>query len=702
MKKFFLTYSGEKTEIPEPVKFDAFTIKLKRSENHGTMWEFGENKIDFYDNGISGTMDGIGNPYRIIKAAYDSDGVDADVTFIMEENGETLQWKILYSTFEDVEEEYTYFSVNVGEISVQTTLRNRMDTKVCLNATKGFDGADLPNYNNLGKSIMLPGKAVKIMSKSSSSGYEFASTQRFISFAFEDTIHSELGEINMQNSVSDNSASLQPLLTIPDGLSFTSTYIEYEFSIFVSVTLPFPSPSGSFATASIYIQKNNEQPELLFSMRSDDLINSQSIGMSSGIVSGNMPHTINSGDEIRLYCEIYSNRYITRCLFGLHSDSFFHISTNSILAPTPAKVNLIHETLSRIVEAATNNQMTVKSDYYGRTNSNVNPTTIDGCGALRCITNGFFVRNATMTDGSEPFVFVSLTEMLYGLNAIDCIGWGMMDGFLRIEPYKFFYNNEEVLYCKNVAEIMRSFDNDTCYQRFSGGYEKWEAEEWNGIDGFHGKRQYRNRLKAVDLELKQECKFIADSYAIEATRRRQIDAETKDWRYDNNIFIIELKQVDDDFVVKTGVSDVNNTLIDPDTVYNAGISPARNAMRWFGRFMQGAKYAVDKMIFASSEGYSNAQMNTVNNCSPENATLVENQDIDAGMFADADIAVSIFNPEIIEFDYPTTMEDYRKLKANPRGLIRFSSGGVQGYGWIKTVELNLFDGMAKYTLIAKK
>jgi hypothetical protein len=87
-------------------------------------------------------------------------------------------------------------------------------------------------------------------------------------------------------------------------------------------------------------------------------------------------------------------------------------------------------------------KLTVKSNWFGRPDSEINPAISTGGGSMRCLANGLRIRNATLTDGSDGYFSVTMKELYDSLNAIDNIGMGFSveNGilYIRIEPWKWF------------------------------------------------------------------------------------------------------------------------------------------------------------------------------------------------------------------------------------------------------------------------
>src|SRR5205085_5368245 len=77
---------------------------------------------------------------------------------------------------------------------------------------------------------------------------------------------------------------------------------------------------------------------------------------------------------------------------------------------------------------------------------------------------------------------------------------------------------------------------DELYSTFTLGYDKWETEDYNGMDEILTKREFRLQITQLQNSLEQVSKILGSGYAIETTRRKGPD--DKDWRYDNDVFAI--------------------------------------------------------------------------------------------------------------------------------------------------------------------
>ncbi|HRG90705.1 MAG TPA: hypothetical protein PLW44_16900, partial [Chitinophagales bacterium] len=196
----------------------------------------------------------------------------------------------------------------------------------------------------------------------------------------------------------------------------------------------------------------------------------------------------------------------------------------------------------------------VKSDYFGRIDSQPYTSDADGCGALECLTSGLIIRSRETNKvriGSEfvtPNFQLSFKDAFDSLKAIHNIGMGIetntADGgeWIRIEPVNHFFNDTVLMSCTAVNEIKSALDQENVFSRALVGYNKWGTEIGQGLNDVFTKREYRTEQKATNSLYQMLSNFIASDYAIEVTRQ-QFGSNTKDWRYDNDTFIVCLTNV---------------------------------------------------------------------------------------------------------------------------------------------------------------
>jgi hypothetical protein len=441
----------------------------------------------------------------------------------------------------------------------------------------------------------------------------------------------------------------------------------------------------------------NDLPDAPFVFSFDDTINGTStIADGEGFYAVLATRSINFHHFIQI--DFDNNTAIT-------------ISANKVCPVTDANVYAINETLSRITEAITDNCLKVKSDYYGRTDSQPYTSDEDGCGGLRVTTSGLKIRRAP-----TPAFFASLKDMFDGLRGIDNIGMGIESNsfipgysWLRIEPVEYFYQDIEILSLPFVPEAEISIQEQLHYSNIDSGYQKWEVERINGLDEPNSNRKYRTGLSSVNNTIDITSKLIAGSYAIETTRQQSFaDTGAADTTYDNETFIICVERQAYGFIVEQGIKENPADVFSPQTLYNWRIRPFSNLMRWFKSIANSYANIYDsshKLFFASGTGNFLAEGEiggAYPACKLENGVKAENRDLGVLDFVDTNQATPLWKPEYATLTYPLSVADYKTLKANPYGYISFQCGtGEWKKGYVQNLRYRLNKGECDFTLKIK-
>lgn len=686
MYKYYLLYKGFKTEIDkEPIGWDGFETIIERNEkSHGIGIEYSENNLKFYDD-IS---------ISILKEAY-TDDIDSQVLFIVEADGiEEYRGAVNFNTYNEVYDKYHYIEIKVADIGVETTFFNRQEQKVNLDSLTAFDGASLPAYPFLKKNITLPAKDILYTSSTKREDSSTKSIQHRPS-AYQKVLVNQipmgtevLNEIADMNAYSDfmgpewddpgvnqwndfifNVGHCIFRYAEQEGFKSTENFtVKVKFDLGIKCT--FTNASGLYDAPriGIYIVIANANGNIKTVLKSEDM--GHDIGTPGNVKYGTSVNdsydiSMDVGDMLAIGYYTYPRQgaeYLNSYDMDTTVDAgaSFSITSLNKTDDTTANVSFIHETLSRIVEATTNGAITVKSNYYGRTDSNVNPVSQNGEGSLRVVTSGLRIRKATNEDGSEPLLSLSFSDIFKGIQPIDNVGYGFVwendQRILRVEPYQWFYSdNTIILEVYNPKSKKTYVDINNVFASFKVGYKKYETENTNGLDAFLTEREYRTRLSVSSTKLEQVSEFVADTYAIEATRRLADKKETKDWRYDNDTFVIQMAKSGQTYIVEVGV--VNSSgVIAPESLYNVRLSPARCAMKWLNRLF-GWSGKQEELIFTSGKGNITAKTQT----GAETILIGENNNLPS--------IPAILKSEMTEFEYPLSMEDYNRIIRNPYGTI---------------------------------
>lgn len=432
-----------------------------------------------------------------------------------------------------------------------------------------------------------------------------------------------------------------------------------------------------------------------------------------------------------------------------------------------ANMLMIHEALNVITEAISNNELTVKSSLYNRCDSIVNalPTvsiqagvTQFGDGSLKAITNGYKIRGLYTDMEHSRNMPLSFKDAIQALDAIDCIGWGFSQEngqlYIRVEKWDWFYRYIHLFSINGAKEKSRKMDTNLAITELNIGYKKYmTAEDVSSIDSVHGERTFTSTTKAISKKKSVLCPFIADNYAIEETRRARLTKLNEDeFKYDENIFIFALTASQ---YYNGGISYYIPKDIDPNEncygvnqseVYNAKISPTRNAFRWINRLfcLKGlkpfeltkgtvnyqAEFKTRKDEYRTGyarDYYLNDDMNNIPMLGikifggefedsygeaqwPENLLLQERYytehvcDETDGEAKCEDVPSEndyiiprVFKAEELIIKYPITFSQYKAIMANPYGIITVDGEEC----WLKEMIYSFFKDEAELKLIPK-
>ncbi|RNC66466.1 hypothetical protein [Proteiniphilum sp. X52] len=743
--RFALIYDTFRLEIDEPVGFDAFEPEIERNEMHGVSVEYSDIDLEFTD------CDAI----DIIKRKYESN-LDSVIEFVVEMNcnddfDEIYRGRLDLSTYQHLKKEYSAVKCKVGQTGVFTTFNNRISTDVCVDDTVSVDGVELPDYDLINKEISIPGHNLIVKSRSWDDNvgefiplaYSLEAGPRNIVYA-PVMMNSETGDngvfpFQSPYVVKSSEAKdlLLPYFEFDKGIHIEKTQIDYSFDFIIrlenseeNITLEEIYPNATF------IIETGKEGGVLENREITAQFASQPLGVKYYEKRFSFGGTLQDVNFDQLYVYLIITVFVPSNLtpialqrYSLHTkprSSYFNVTSNSILPPTTSKINMLHETMARITESITNNEMTVWSDYYGRPDSFAGatkpypPAKSFGPGSLRCLTNGYKLRQYKYANGESAKMYLSMKKLVNSLSAIDNIGCGFSFGqgrwWVRVENWKWFYKNIELFEINNPSNVERSHDLDETFTRLKIGYKKYaDISEANVVDTFHSERNYTTLAKAVDKELQAMSELVADPFAIEYTRRKSIDKDTKDWRYDEDIFIICVMRVNvkkesggvvssdvTAYEVDNGMEETGNTVTSPETVINVYISPARNAMRWADRFSQYP--GANGLSYTSGTRNTNAKGTRKSIASPQvvqsgGLTTTTTYERAWTIFVEENKGINKSDPylksQIISFDYPITMSQWNIIRMNPYGYIRVDGERC----WLKKVQYNFKTGLTKFELI---
>jgi hypothetical protein len=722
-------------EIEEPQGFSDMVLTMKRDDTwHGIFFEASTSELAFY---------GVAATYLInIK---ETQGLKASVTFralqacgVYEELETIFEGRLDFGKYSATCGNTCLVKVPVEQIGCLMTLRNRYDQKVDIDSTLTFSKLSaLQQYDKMNFEMELPAKELQAavdgsvgvdgydssLAFDNIGGLTFATIYLRPDYSVERYNNIQTGQlIGINNCVTSNAAvtdgcdgPITPQLLFEDIIEcFDGSFVytsRYKGELTISTNLKLSTVKHKLfkwdAIGNIFVDHDLVAETTLYT------------GPTDGPLNITFDNTLTGTTTITDGLGFYSVIEVSLVVEGGDSTMDVHFDTNTSIdidaikacPSTDARVYMVNETLSRAAEAITDNCLRVKSDYYGRTDSQPYVSVEDGCGSLRVLTSGLKIRKAP-----NASFFASLKELFEGLRGVDNIGMGIepnpfISGFdwLRIESVEYFYQDDEILALPYVPEAEISVQEQLHYSLIRSGYQKWEVERINGLDEPNSNREYRTILTSVNNPLDITSKFVAGSYPIETTRQQSFATTgAADTSYDNETFIICVERQAYTFRVEQGNIDNASNVFSPQTLYNWRIRPYSNLMRWFKSIANSYPNINDsenKLYFSSGTGNFLAAGQIAGaypTCKLENGVKAENRDLSKMDFVDVAQATPLWKPDYATLKYPLSVSDYKTLKANPYGYISFQCGtGEWRKGYIKDLRYRLNKGEADFVLKIK-
>lgn len=728
----------DELEIDEPIGFAELTIRMKRDENwHGIFFEAATSDLSFY-----------GPAADYLRSKKENEGFAAEVTFravsSCDDSVDTLRGRLDFRQYKETCDNDCLVTMPVEQDGCIMTLRNKYDQKVDLDNPKSFNGlTNLPDYHGLDITLPLTPKEILVQNhadqvdeivedvtqQTGQWDCALCTDDGFTAYflpAFENITFSSFGTFNpspFPRMFRFCGANNHP--PYPDDTTMNTEELISQIRCDISD-----------AALTFRLQGNIQQdvfgggdPGVYFRVKvfrlpvggdpgncsipgdwvdeySVDLINTQ--GMGSGTfefdLSGTIPLSLTQGDLVSFGMVMFVNRFsqINDFIWTQYAGTnFLDISGSAVCEETDTQASLVHEAGSRIIEAITDRCYTMKSDYYGRTDSQPYAPDEDGCGGLRVITSGLKIR-----DAENPKHFISLKEYFEGLNAIDNIGLGIEDDEVRIEPVEYFYQNRETKRISLIPKVSNELDQNQAYSVIKIGYEKWEVEQINGLGEFNSNKEFRTSLSNISNVKELQSKFVAGGYAIEVTRQQSFqETGAADTSYDNETFIIVVRRTAYGYTPEIGNIASASNIFSPETAYNWRIRPWYNLMRWWKSIAQSyTNFAssVNRLFFSSGTGNLEAsgRLAPYDSCALENGVKAENKDMLQNDFTT--LPYPLWKPETINFECPMSLKEFNEIKEQPYGFISVQCGtGDYEQGFIINILFKPVKGTADITLRKK-
>lgn len=692
--RFTLTHASlGSIQISEPDGWKDAKLKLERHEDFHSLIEYFEGSFIFYgeDNIHNGGADFI----RQVENLY---GLDADLIITIDATFDEVTYENLFTGQLDLtglqEVKDNKIEVPVIRNDFWSRFIARKDTPVNLRSTTDVSGnavsvtglvdinltSQLLNQNFIG---YIPNSTAYVFNAGIGGNdyiqLDFDGGNVFLSEAQKDEIVDEIEE-KYTLPIIDNPT----LPTALFELKFGGTLIVNDFTLVVRDPI---DDTTNYVDADLkcYIHTTSTVIEI---PRTDYLGSNGTTKRTRFVFSGSIPN-LPDREIIRFY--IFNDSASTSGPIQLLADdqvvlagpitytTKLSLTLKSKYRSTSGQAYLIHDAFNSILNRITTPDR-FYSEYFGSAVTNGRAYDTDGCGWRNVLIPGLQVRGYTF---DEKQFSMSFDKCWKGANPIFNLGLGYdtIDGdeVIRIEEKEYFYDPSISLFVENVREISREPDVSRIFNRIEVGYNKWESESASGIDDPQTKKVYATRIAKINNALTIYSDFIAAAYAIEITRRQKIE-KSKDYKFDNEIFIIAINPNDvspDRYVpeLSENFNSISN-LLNSETRYNSILTPSRNALRW-GNFWNIClqKYQTSSLKFVSGDG--NYDMSSDYDCTGTNCIAVvcdnlsEKQDISLSAYG-GNIGFLhlpyLYTIEIINFSW----DDYLEIRNNRKKAIAVS------------------------------
>jgi len=674
-----------------PVGWDSLQYTFKRSkEYHGITIDFTLD-LDFLADGRA-----------FIQTVYNTYGIEGFIrVLVFEYNSNTFKWEETYTG------RLNLSKVVIGAIKATTNIQaggisqkvlNLDDVSVNLQSLTSVGGVALPPFEReqevIGLHSQKIGKVYEAGTKNerktidSPAVEESSARGATIIFGFEDIKTNELEAYTYETGFSfeDNIHELFPVKERGP--------VKIEFLL--DATIGSYISNGDYDKIRILyiIQHNNTKHTI---KRIDD----NKVGRSFSrrmIASGNFNFDLEIGDKVYLYAEIdvsdTRGNYQFYHRVQLHETSFVRVTAQTQTLETTTRGMLVHEFFSRICSFLTDRPDSFYSEHFGRTDSQPRTYAQDGAGSLRAVMPGFWIRNFST---AQKNLYATLKEAYSSFDAIDALGMGIetIEGqqVVRIEKIQHFYQNVSILKLGRVSNLDKKPAAEHFYNEIQVGYEKWQIQDFGGLDEVNSKRKYTAPITQIKNTYSAICKYITAGGLIETIRRSQyIDASTKDNGNDNSNFIICLLRSATGFISERNQNIDITGVASPETRYNAAITPARMLKQHEPKIKGGLLKQLKKnLTFSYGEGNYTAGTQK----SGEPTILLENQDK-----LIEQLAAPLWEAEHYNFDYYLTDSQLKEIRKNPYGFITFEDeDGNYKKGFIDELKRNKFTKKTEFTLL---
>lgn len=563
--------------ISEPDGWKDATLKLERHPEFHSLVEYFEGDFIFY--GSDGVIDG---GMTFIKAAESMYGINTDIKIIIDvsfNSGSTydrvFNGKLAISLKKEVQDNKMNVPIIRGD--VWTEFISRLTTPVNIAATTSINGVEVPVVDLIDINRTSQKVRQKYLAYNGNTDTFLEDTITYVipdnEYGQIDFDRETLAEISYKYNLPRIENTTRPANLFE--LEYAGTY---SFDILVVTSTAVLLGSSTDANLEVRLQINDDSAITL---------TKTNVGING--INGATQHTynatlsLNKADFIRLY--FYNNNASgISYTFVFTVGSYMSIVADTVYPSSTSQEYFVHDAGAAIIDRILNKRSTFISEYFGGTNTNASQYDSNGCGYPFSLTTGSQIRGYTFTE--KPF-FMSFKKWWDCVNPIFGLGLGYIttdegEFAIEVEKLREFYDPTQISAYISNAVLKSEYDNDVVFKKVTTGFKIWKSEEISALDDPQSVHVYAIPFGDAGKELELTSDAIAASLAHEFTRRESTK-KSKDYKFDNDVFITALNtddvspdryqpELSENFL---SVTNLNNS----DTRYNLVLTPLRNFLR---------------------------------------------------------------------------------------------------------------------------
>jgi len=700
--------TGERRElIDAPIGWDATKFRLVRDLTYLGILK-----------SISVEFEFVGDGFEFLQTQRLRFGVDADViirVYKRNPNEFLYEGKINFENYVE-DRKYRKFKVDIIQSGFIQKFNNREDVKLNILNNISLDRAPVDPVGV--KNALIRGKSIQFFS--SFDGSSLSGEQPFT--IYHHTIPFFVAENGSTNVFTDfygeNLDGWTPPATENELVNAeNAVYINFlpepqtpHFQGNATVTLVFRSTTTTFTVYNkirfLLVNEDNTIASTLFETDLN-LITTQNASISYPL-SWDFTPTVAPNQYVVMLCEKYfitgdtheplpldTFRMETIAPGAFKNETYWPtlvltITDDSVITDTTHPVILPHELFTNLVSQI--NGGTFYSEFFGRLDLGYDA---DGDGAFLAITKGELLRGIPLADVQIAF---SLRDAFQSYSAVFCLGATIQDDLVRIEPLDNLFNANISTTIGEVNELTVQPTKEFLFNSVKCGFPKNEYLEENGRDEFNTQYQYTNALKASKKELDLVSKFYGDGYGIEFARRESvITTGTRDSKYDDQIFFIDLIKIpdDEDPTIYTLQSRRNEGILfvdgifSPETALNLNIAAGQNMLRW-RKYLNIPLHKKPKVYYFQTKD-KNASLELVTPL----GTTTDGDDLDMG-------SAAYFLPDDHQFKCAISIDQLFAILQNPLGIVSFTYQGEKFFDFVFEIDAETDKGMAQWRMLGTK